>query len=343
MKAEKHILTQVSLHPSMKCEDLFKMLYQAAFGREHLLSPKAMEYLESEYEEVEPSDGILYEQISDDYIRVNLGAWKGKNLPVRWLGTLFLKENCFSPDSRKLFFDYLYEAENMVIRGEIPSIGYHDFIAFRDRYLSKGPHAIHHSDYYREKEKPHYRVLPACYSRVIEILAKVSGSRGGIIAIDGRAASGKSTIADILSSVLSAPVIHMDDFFLPLEKRTPERLSEAGGNLDYERFSEEVISSLSSKTLSYGIFDCSEMRITERREIKWDSFLIVEGSYSHHPSFGHYADLSVFSDIDPALQKERILRRNGERMLDAFVSRWIPMEEKYFTVFDIRNSADIVL
>ena len=167
--------------------------------------------------------------------------------------------------------------------------------------------------------------------------------RGDFVAILGHNGSGKSTIADILSSVLSAPVIHMDDFFLPLEKRTPERLSEAGGNLDYERFSEEVISSLSSKTLSYGIFDCSEMRITERREIKWDSFLIVEGSYSHHPLFGHYADLSVFSDIDPALQKERILRRNGERMLDAFVSRWIPMEEKYFTVFDIRNSADIVL
>ena len=32
----------------------------------------------------------------------------------------------------------------------------------------------------------------------------------------------------------------MDDFFLPMELRTAERLEEPGGNVHYERFSAEV-------------------------------------------------------------------------------------------------------
>ena len=46
-----------------------------------------------------------------------------------------------------------------------------------------------------------------------------------VIAIDGCAASGKTTLAKKLSNMFSASVIHMDDFFLPLEKRTEERVS----------------------------------------------------------------------------------------------------------------------
>ena len=61
-----------------------------------------------------------------------------------------------------------------------------------------------------------------------------------IIAIDGRAASGKSTLAQQLGELLDADVIHMDDFFLPPSLRTKERLSEPGGNVHYERFAEEV-------------------------------------------------------------------------------------------------------
>ncbi|MBS7324987.1 MAG: (d)CMP kinase, partial [Angelakisella sp.] len=36
-----------------------------------------------------------------------------------------------------------------------------------------------------------------------------------VIALDGRAAAGKSTLAAALAETLQAAVIHMDDFFLP--------------------------------------------------------------------------------------------------------------------------------
>ena len=61
-----------------------------------------------------------------------------------------------------------------------------------------------------------------------------------IVAIDGRCASGKTTVATALAGLLNANLIHMDDFFLRKEQRTPERLATPGENIDHERFLEEV-------------------------------------------------------------------------------------------------------
>ena len=57
-----------------------------------------------------------------------------------------------------------------------------------------------------------------------------------VVAVDGCAASGKTTLAKILKERYDCQIIKMDDFFLPLNKRTEERLSTPGGNIDYERF-----------------------------------------------------------------------------------------------------------
>ena len=79
-----------------------------------------------------------------------------------------------------------------------------------------------------------------------------------IIAIDGRCAAGKTTLAARLAKELGGDVIHMDDFFLPPALRTQERRSEPGGNVHYERFLTEVIPKLASgQAFSYQRFDCS--------------------------------------------------------------------------------------
>ena len=81
-----------------------------------------------------------------------------------------------------------------------------------------------------------------------------------IIAIDGRCAAGKTTLAARLAKELGGDVIHMDDFFLPPALRTQERRSEPGGNVHYERFLTEVIPKLASgQAFSYQRFDCSRM------------------------------------------------------------------------------------
>ena len=54
-------------------------------------------------------------------------------------------------------------------------------------------------------------------------------------------------------------------------------------------------------------------------------------------------DVRILLDVEPNVQKERILRRSGEERLQAFLEKWIPMEEAYFEAYGIREAADVVL
>jgi uridine kinase len=165
-----------------------------------------------------------------------------------------------------------------------------------------------------------------------------------VIAIDGRAAAGKTTIATILSAVLKADVIRMDDFFLPPGLRTPERYAQSGGNIHYERFCLEVLPFLKqAKEFSYRSFSCKTNSFTESRLIQSDLWRIVEGSYSNHPKFGNYADFKVFCDVSPEEQMQRIIKRNGESMAGTFQTKWIPLENKYFATGRIKEKADLVI
>ena len=165
-----------------------------------------------------------------------------------------------------------------------------------------------------------------------------------IIAIDGRCAAGKTTLAAELAEQLGGDVIHMDDFFLPPKLRTPERRSEPGGNVHYERFLTEVIPKLASgEAFSNQRFDCSRMAPGDRIPVQNNGFVFVEGAYSCHPVLGNYMDRKVFLDIDRVNQTERIRGRNGEDRLQDFLQLWIPLEEAYFLAFSVEENADYII
>lgn len=174
------------------------------------------------------------------------------------------------------------------------------------------------------------------------IRARQTDGRVFVLAIDGRAGSGKTTLAAALSDALGAPVIAMDDFFLPPELRTAERRAEPGGNVHYERFAAEVLPHLASPApFSYRALDCATFGYTERA-VSEGMIRIVEGSYSRHPFFGDYADFTLFCDVAPDEQRRRIERRNGDRA-QAFFDLWIPLEERYFAAFEIEQNADMIV
>ena len=77
-----------------------------------------------------------------------------------------------------------------------------------------------------------------------------------VVAIDGKCTSGKTTLASKLVQIYDCNVFHMDDFFLRPEQRTPERFAEVGGNVDYERFQEEVLLPLKSRKASSNLLSC---------------------------------------------------------------------------------------
>lgn len=165
-----------------------------------------------------------------------------------------------------------------------------------------------------------------------------------IIAIDGMCGSGKSFLADRLKASYECNVFHMDDFFLPLEMKTEERLSQPGGNVHYERFSEEVLSSLlKNEKVTYRPYICGLWRLGEVRSLEPKKLNIIEGTYSLHPTLRDAYDLKVFLTVADQLQLERIMRRSGEEKLQQFINRWIPLENLYFNHMKIHEIADITL
>jgi uridine kinase len=172
----------------------------------------------------------------------------------------------------------------------------------------------------------------------IEQLIKDTEKTELLIAIDGKAASGKTTLSYYLKELYDCNLFHMDDFFLQGSQRTEERLAEVGGNVDYERFMEEVIKPvLEKKEVIYRPFDCSAMELNPGFLIPYKPINIMEGSYSMHPYFHNPYDLGIFMDISDEDQLENIRKRNGEKMLVRFRDEWIPKENAYFHKFDIRN------
>ena len=164
-----------------------------------------------------------------------------------------------------------------------------------------------------------------------------------IVAIDGPCASGKSTLAAKLEREYDCNVLHLDDFFLRPEQRTAQRFAEPGGNVDYERFLEEVLLPLrDGNEFSYRPFDCSTFALTEPVTVVPKKLTIIEGSYSHHPYFGDCYDLRVFLIVDEQVQRQRILQRPAF-LHRRFFEEWIPMEQMYFTHFDIPQKCNLIL
>ncbi len=179
-------------------------------------------------------------------------------------------------------------------------------------------------------------------NQIIKAIKEIETNKKPIvIAIDGRAASGKTTLAKYISEIMDCDVIHLDDFFLPSTLRTEERLKEVGGNIHYERFKKDVINHLSDDHFTFSKFNCRLMREEGTVSINKHDYLIIEGSYALHPYFGHYYDFSIFSDVDENIQLMRIENRNGMMQLQRFKDEWIPKEEAYFKLYEISNKVNI--
>ena len=153
-----------------------------------------------------------------------------------------------------------------------------------------------------------------------------------LVAIDGKCTSGKTTLAAHLAKLYDCNVFHMDDFFLRPEHRTAERVAQVGGNVDYERFYEEVLIPLKAgQPWSYRPFDCSTFTLAEPICVSPKRLNIIEGTYSHHPYFGDAYDLRLVLTVNEETQRQRILQRPAF-LHKRFFEEWIPMENRYFEV-----------
>lgn len=163
-----------------------------------------------------------------------------------------------------------------------------------------------------------------------------------IVAIDGNCTAGKTTLAARLAARYDCNVLHMDDFFLRPQQRTPARYAQAGGNVDYERFSEQVLQPLLlGKAFCYRPFDCKTMTLSDPVPVAPKALTIVEGTYSLHPYFGEPYDLKILLTIPPELQRTRILQRPAF-LHQPFFEKWIPMENRYLQQLQIAQKCDFI-
>lgn len=343
------LLRHAAAHPSMQPQDMIKLCYQATFGAEHLLcdEDRALAYLAREWDATDAANGAITEVIGERYARVNIAAWKQHGLPLRWLSRMFyLTASTAADGNDAALAQRLDEVGTLAADGQLPFTAA-SWTQVRAQYTQSGGGAVHHSEAYRAAERPAYRVVDRAYTALIPLLTQLSAALSAhdgttVLAIDGHAAAGKSTLARRLGDILEAGIVHMDDFFLPPSLRTAERLAQAGGNIHHERFCEQILPRLlHNEAFTYPTFSCQTMQLDGERAVMASSIRIVEGSYSHHPAFGAYATVRIFCDISPDEQMRRIRARNGEDMARIFAQRWIPMEHTYFDTFRIREQADM--
>ncbi len=163
-----------------------------------------------------------------------------------------------------------------------------------------------------------------------------------LIAIDGKCASGKTTLAEHIGQQIDCNIFHTDDYFLRPEQRTKDRLNEPGGNIDRERFSLEIIIPvLQGKDFYYYPYNCRKGALDDPIRSECKPINIIEGAYSCHPAMREYYDLRIFLSVSADKQLERLRKRENAESLEKFISKWIPLEERYFSSLNIPGHCDM--
>ena len=339
------LLEHCKKYPSLEIRDVFKFLYQSSFGCEHAAADEktVRERIISEYESVNSNEDI--EMLDGDYFRLPLSYLK-KGLSAATLARLFCLSAVKEENRHERLSEKLSVLKDLTAKGTLPFES-ESLEGELKEWEKQGYPSVSHTETFKREYSPSYRVISKRFMPFLTLFTEIDRQLENgqlMVAVEGGSASGKTTLAELLSKIYDCTVFHMDDFFLRPEQRTSERMAEVGGNVDRERFLCEVLLPLSrGDSVCYRKMDCSTMTVGKGEIICPKKLVITEGAYSMHPELASYYDLSVFLYVSPELQRERVIKRNGETFAQRFFKEWIPMETEYFEKTDIKSRCDIVI
>lgn len=159
-----------------------------------------------------------------------------------------------------------------------------------------------------------------------------------IIAIDGPAGAGKTTLAEHLSAALSlkykCSVIHMDSLYngwdAPFDHHLKDSLllaAEAHKN---------------AQAISLPRFDWHSNKFVTGEEMPPSQLLILEGVGSSQRVIRPYLAATIWIDIDPESGLKRVLHRDGDAISQQ-MQQWLIIQEQHFRDEDSKNAADFEL
>lgn len=160
MEFKNYLIEQAKKHPSMQPSDIAKMCYQAALGAEHLLLDveRARAYFNMEFDSVEPREGDLFECLSDNVCRIDLGVWKKQGRQADELFDMFVATASIPCVGKEHLLQYLSDVQKHFSEFSF-SFSLDEWQCFLEKYKAAGMPAVHHSNEYRESERPAYRIV----------------------------------------------------------------------------------------------------------------------------------------------------------------------------------------
>jgi len=159
-----------------------------------------------------------------------------------------------------------------------------------------------------------------------------------VIAIDGRAGAGKTTLANELALALSlrrqVTVIHLDEIYAGWDLALTQSLTDS---LSY------ILKTLASeRPVSVPIYDWQLEEFNSNREISPCDVIIIEGVGSAQQVVREMATTSIWIDIDREAGLLRVLDRDGSA-IEEQMNRWQIREEAHFLSDATRENADFIL
>lgn len=330
--------------PDLEVQDAVKFLYQHHMGPGHLINDEAaaLSRLKAEWDDILPDpDAPLFYPLGNGLCRLNLNRCKADNLSIFTVAKIFiLTAQHFAPNRQAL-------AKSLDLVKALP-FSQEEVNEYLRQYRAQDCPMVSHSPRFHQEYSPSYRVV---FSRYVNILPALSAIDLAMkeqprlrVAIDGPCASGKSTLGKTLQEIYDCNLIHMDDFFLRPEQRTPERLRQPGGNVDHERFFQEILSPLlAEQPFSYRPWSCQHGCFGDGIAVNPAPLTVVEGSYSLRPDLRDCYHLRIWVESSLEVRRQRLLERGGSECLARFEQLWIPLEDRYFSACGVADVCHVHL
>jgi len=176
--------------------------------------------------------------------------------------------------------------------------------------------------------------------KVVEDLLSTPARCGSthIIAIDGRAGAGKTTLANELCLALSlhrkVTVIHLDEIYAGWELALSDLLTNSLS---------QILKSIAAEEIAVvPIYDWAKEQFNSTREISPCDVIIIEGVGSAQRVVRAQATVSIWIDIDPHTGLERVLGRDG-LAIEEQMKLWQVREEEHFLSDATRENVDFIL